>query len=284
MKGRGFSRAARLPVWISALAAAGIRRVERDFPRGLKPKFFDAPATARLKPRPFKALPPTSAWTALFALALVLVPGTTPDCHAQLATQSLTDPSAQQLAQRVDRHYNQLHSLKAGFTESYEGLGMQRTESGTLLLVKPGRMRWDYSSPPGKLFLLDGKYAWFYSKGDPQVQRMESKQLDDLRSPLRFLLGHTELEKEMVSLTLAPAAAGQFTLSGVPKGQERRVSRLTLTVTADGVITAIEIEESDGAITRFTFTNEAPNAPIPADAFRFTAPRGVPVVDAAAPV
>ena len=60
-------------------------------------------------------------------------------------------PSAHDLAQRVDRHYNQLHSLKATFTESYEGMGMQRTESGTLLLVKPGRMRWDYTSPAGKL-------------------------------------------------------------------------------------------------------------------------------------
>ena len=193
-------------------------------------------------------------------------------------------PSAHDLAQRVDRHYNQLHSLKAGFTESYEGLGMQRTESGTLLLLKPGRMRWDYSSPAGKLFLLDGKYAWFYAQGDPQVQRMPSKQLDDLRSPLRFLLGHTELEKEMDTLTLAPAAGGRFTLSGQPKGQEKRVDRLSLTVTADGTIVGIEIEESDGALTRFTFTGEAPNAPIPAEQFRFTPPPGVPVVDAAPPV
>jgi outer membrane lipoprotein carrier protein len=203
---------------------------------------------------------------------------------AQQPTPAAQAPSAHELAQRVDRHYNQLHSLKAGFTESYDGLGMQRTESGTLLLLKPGRMRWDYTSPPGKLFLLDGKYAWFYVKGDPQVQRMESKQLDDLRSPLRFLLGHTELEKEMSSLTVAPAAAGRFTLSGQPKGQEKRVSRLTLTVTADGAITAIEIEESDGALTRFNFANEAPDAPIPADQFHFTAPAGVPIVDAAAPV
>ena len=28
-------------------------------------------------------------------------------------------PSAKDLAQRVDGHYNQLHSLKAAFTESY---------------------------------------------------------------------------------------------------------------------------------------------------------------------
>jgi outer membrane lipoprotein carrier protein len=192
--------------------------------------------------------------------------------------------SAKDLAQRVDRHYNQLHSLKAGFSESYEGLGIRRTESGTLLLLKPGRMKWDYSTPAGKLFLLDGKYAWFYSRGDSQVQRIPAKQLDDLRSPLRFLLGHTELDKELSNLTMAPAANGRFTLTGQPKGQEKRVARLTLTVTADGTIAGIEIEEADGALTRFTFTVEQPNAPVPAEAFRFTPPPGVPVVDALPPV
>jgi len=193
-------------------------------------------------------------------------------------------PSAHELAQRVDKHYNQLHSLKAGFTEHYVGLGLDRTESGTLLLLKPGRMKWDYAQPAGKLFLLDGKYAWFYAKGDPQVQRIPAKQLDDMRSPLRFLLGHTELEKEMNSLTLAPVSGGEFTLSGQPKGLEKRVTRLTLTVTSSGILTAIEIEEADGALTHFTFTGEVPNAPIPADTFKFTAPAGVPVVDAVAPV
>jgi len=193
-------------------------------------------------------------------------------------------PTAHALAQRVDRHYNQLHSLRAGFTESYEGLGMRRTESGTLLLLKPGRMKWEYSDPPGKLFLLDGKYAWFYSRGDSQVQRIPAKELDDLRSPLRFLLGHTELEKELSNLSLAAAPNGQFTLTGQPTGQEKRVARLTLTVTADGTITGIEIEEADGALTRFTFTGEQPNAPVPPETFHFAPPPGVPVVDALPPV
>jgi outer membrane lipoprotein carrier protein len=192
-------------------------------------------------------------------------------------------PDAHAMAQKVNQHYNKLHSLKAGFTESYDGLGVKKTESGTLLLQKPGQMRWDYSSPEGKLFLLDGKYAWFYAKGDPHVQRMKAKDLDDLRSPLRFLLGHTELEKEMNGLTLATAAAGQFTLTGVPKGQENRIARVTLTVRVDGAIVGIEIEETDGAMTRFTFTNEAANAPAPAGAFRFVAPAGVPVVDGLPP-
>lgn len=193
-------------------------------------------------------------------------------------------PSAKDLAQRVGHHYDSLRSLKAGFTESYNGLGMTRTESGTLQLAKPGRMRWDYSSPPGKVFLLDGKYGWFYTPGDPQVQRIAAKELDDLRSPLRFLLGHTDLEKEMNSLTLAPAPNGEFVLSGQPKGQEKRITRLALTVTATGTITGIEVEETDGALTRFTFTGEQPNAAVAPETFRFKTPAGVPVVDGLPPV
>jgi len=188
------------------------------------------------------------------------------------------------LAQRVDKHYNRLHSLKAGFSESYDGMGVKRTESGTLLLEKPGRARWDYSSPPGKVFLLDGKYAWFYAPGDAHVQRMKAKDLDDLRSPLRFLLGHTQLEKEFDHLDVAAAGNGAFTLTGQPKGDENRVARVTLTVKPDGAITAIEIEETDGAMTRFAFTGEAANAPIPAGTFKFVPPVGVPVVDGLPPV
>ena len=59
---------------------------------------------------------------------------------------------------------------------------------------------------------------------------------------------------------------------------------MTLTVTAEGAITAIEMEEVDGALTRFTFTGEQPNAAIPAETFRFTPPPGVPIVGALPPV
>lgn len=192
-------------------------------------------------------------------------------------------PSAHDLAQRVDRHYNQLHSLKCSFTETYEGLGIQRSESGTLLIVRPGRMKWDYSSPPGKIFLLDGSTSLFYSPGDPQVQRIPTKQLDDLRSPMRLLLGHTKLEKELDSITLKAGPGNLFQLTGVPRGMEKRVSRLALAVTADGAIASITIEETDGATTHFLFTDEKPDAPIRSTEFHFSAPPGVPVVDALPP-
>src|SRR5437899_12633161 len=93
------------------------------------------------------------------------------------------------LAAEVDTHYNHLRSLEAEFTEVYRGSGMERTETGTLWLKKPGKMRWEYRSPREKLFVSDGKDAWFYVPEDQQARRQAAKKLDDARSPLAFLLG-----------------------------------------------------------------------------------------------
>lgn len=192
--------------------------------------------------------------------------------------------TAQQLAQRVDRHYNALHSLEVHFVQHYDGMGMHRKESGVLLLKKPGKMRWTYTDPDGKLFILDGRDGYFYSPGSSEAQRVDEKKLDDLRSPLRFLLGHTELEKELNSLEVAPQANGEYVLSGKPKGMEQRVSSLRLTVTADGTIRAMSIDGTDGVTNSFDFSGEVVNAPAPAAAFVFTPPAGVHVVTGAAPV
>jgi len=53
-------------------------------------------------------------------------------------------PTAAELAKKVDAHYNHLHSLETRYAERYRGMGMDRTETGTLTLLKPGRMRWAY--------------------------------------------------------------------------------------------------------------------------------------------
>jgi outer membrane lipoprotein carrier protein len=194
-----------------------------------------------------------------------------------------TEPTAQQLAQRVDKYYNGLHSLRTAFTETFHGMGINREETGILLLRKPGKMHWSYTNPPGKVFLLDGRYAWFYSPGDAQVQRVPAAQLDDLRSPLRFLLGHTQLQKELEGLTLSNTGAG-LQLSGVPKGMENRVEKIVLGVNADGAIHSMVIDETDGAQTAFTFKESQADAPAPDTDFVFHPPPGVPVVDGPPPV
>jgi outer membrane lipoprotein carrier protein len=199
------------------------------------------------------------------------------------ASASAQQPTAASLARTVDAHYNHLQSLQARYTERYQGMGMDRSESGTMTLRKPGKMRWAYDTPAGKLFVLDGKSGISYTPGDVQATRIPAKQLDDLHSPLRFLLGHTELAKELNNLTLTLPAPGSYTLSGIPKGMEQRVRSLALTVDATGQIHAMRLEETDGSTTTFTFNDLHENIPTRDADFTFVPPPGVTVVDGAAP-
>jgi outer membrane lipoprotein carrier protein len=205
---------------------------------------------------------------------------------ALITTAAAQQPTAASLAKRVDDHYNHLQSLQAHYTERYQGMGLDRSESGTLTLRKPGRMRWAYDAPAGKLFILDGHDAISYTPGDVQASRFPEKQLNDLRSPLRFLLGHTELAKELdgLSLTLVSDKPAIYTLSGTPKGMQQRLHSLALTVDATGQIHTMRIEEIDGASTTFTFSAIHENIPTSDRDFTFTPPPGVTIVKATAPL
>ncbi len=188
------------------------------------------------------------------------------------------------IAAAVDHHYDSIRSLQANFTESYRGAGISRSESGTLVLKHPGRMRWDYQQPRPKLFLSDGKTAWFYVPGERQARRAPVKKLDDLRSPLRFLLGRTKLEKEFSGLSLArdvqPETPGDMVLRGIPKGMEDRVGQVLLEITPASEIARIVIQETDGSSTEFRFSDQKENVEFPDSRFHFAPPPGVEVVEA----
>ena len=61
---------------------------------------------------------------------------------------------------------------------------------------RPGARDERNREPRQKLFLSDGKTAVFYVPGERQARKTAVKKLDDFRSPLRYLLGKTKLEKE----------------------------------------------------------------------------------------
>jgi outer membrane lipoprotein carrier protein len=198
---------------------------------------------------------------------------------------SLSSPAAdvKTVAAAVDTHYNHLRSLQAEFTEVYRGSGMERTETGTLWLKKPGKMRWEYRSPKEKLFVSDGKNAWFYVPEDRQARRTAAKKLEDIRSPLAFLLGKTKLEKELQGLSLAPdvesLAAGNVVLRGIPEALTDRVSEILVEITPDYRIARIVIQEVDGAATEYRFGEMKEDLAIANSRFEFKPPTGTETVE-----
>jgi outer membrane lipoprotein carrier protein len=208
-----------------------------------------------------------------FSLLLTLPP----------AVAASPKPDVHTIAQAVDDRYNHLRTLRAEFVETYEGAGIERSESGSLWLKKPGKMRWEYRTPREKLFLSDGKDAWFYSPDDRQVRRTSVKKLDDLRSPLGFLLGKTRLEKELDGLSVASDVAavtpGNTVLRGVPKAMADRINQVILEITPDYRIARIQFEEADDSVTEYRFSDQLENGEIADQRFHFSPPPGVEIID-----
>jgi outer membrane lipoprotein carrier protein len=188
-----------------------------------------------------------------------------------------------QLARAVDDHYNHLRSLQSDFTEIYRGDGAERVEAGTLWLKKPRKMRWEYRSPKEKLFVSDGQVVWFYLPAERQLRKTSLKKLDDLRSPLAFLLGKTKLENELRGLSQAvdqvPLGSGNTLLRGVPRAMAGQVNEVQLEITPSDEIVRIVLMEADGATTEFRFAGWKENLELSDTRFQFTPPPGVETVE-----
>jgi outer membrane lipoprotein carrier protein len=208
-----------------------------------------------------------------FSLILLLVVASGPTRAADVKS----------IAASVDAHYNHLRSLQAEFTEVYRGSGMERTESGTLWLKKPGKMRWEYRSPREKLFVSDGKDAWFYVPEDRQARKSSAKKLEDIRSPLAFLLGKTKLEKELRGLSLAsdlePMQAGDTVLRGIPTALGDQISEIILEISPESRIVRLVMQGVDGASTEYRFADQKEDVALSDVKFGFKPPAGTEVVE-----
>jgi outer membrane lipoprotein carrier protein len=152
-----------------------------------------------------------------------------------------------------------------------------------LWLKKPRKMRWEYRSPKEKLFVSDGQLVWFYLPAERQLRKTTLRKLDDLRSPLAFLLGKTKLENELRGLSKAvdqsPLQPGNTVLRGVPQTTAGQVSEVQLEITPSDQIVRIVLVDADGAATEFRFAGWKENEEMSDRRFQFTPPPGVETVE-----
>ena len=184
------------------------------------------------------------------------------------------------LLKTIEARYNRTQSLKLDFSQTYEGTGRpEQKESGVLYLRKPGRMRWEYSSPAGKLYLSDGKDVFQYSPADAQATKTRLKESEDMRAPLAFLLGKLDFNKEFKSFQANPGPGGTWIVAE-PKSENLAYSQVQFLAGPDGEIHQVRVTGQEGSKLDFIFSNEQLNAPVAASQFIFHPPPGVQVVEA----
>jgi outer membrane lipoprotein carrier protein len=197
---------------------------------------------------------------------------------------STTLPAAAQgdlrkLLKGVEQRYNRPRTMQMLFEQSVTGQGrMARTESGTLYLQKPGRMRWDYSRPEGKIFLTDGKFVWFYSPNARRVERSPMKESGDLRAPLAFLMGRIDFYRDFREFRTRAEGPDTYIVAE-PKSDRAPYGKVEFLITPEHRIKLLRVVGQDESVMTFRLSEEKTNPSLAAKLFRFIPPPGVPVVD-----
>ena len=176
----------------------------------------------------------------------------------------------------VERRYNSASTMEASFEQSYLAQGRKRVERGVLTLRKPGRMRWEYTSPAGKLFVADGKWVWMYSPATEKAEKTKLKVSDDERAPLAFLLGKLDFSKLFRDFELTESG-GASVIRALPKSDKVPYTSVEFAVSAAGEIRRLKVANGDGSVTEYGFSGERLNIAVNDQKFRFTPPPGVAV-------
>ena len=205
--------------------------------------------------------------TRFFALALFALP---------LVAQ---DAGLAKLLNEVEAHYNGVRTLHVVFEETLTGPNRpRRTESGDLYLRKPGRMRWEYKTPAGKLFLSDGKEVFYYNPATNTAEKVRLRETEDMRAPLAFLLGRLDFDKDFTNFT-SKTVGTDTVINAIPKSDKLPYKQVEFAVSPTREIRRLVVTGQDNALLTFVFANERMNPPIDDKLFRFRLPVGAKWVD-----
>jgi outer membrane lipoprotein carrier protein len=191
-------------------------------------------------------------------------------------------PAAEQEINRVlkniEKRYNSIKTLEAGFAETYKLQGRSRTETGVLYLRKPARMRWEYRDPAGKLFISDGKDAYFYTPDNNRAEKIKLKESEDLRAPLAFLLGKLDFSREFQNFTMK-AEGDKTWITALPKKDDVPYRQVQFLTSADARIERLIVTGQDASILDFLFNDERTNVALNDSMFHFKLPQGAQFID-----
>ena len=229
----------------------------------------------------------TALAAAGLATGLAAAPGRTASGQAasgQPAPAAPAGETASALASRLQARYDAIKDFTADFTQTYEGGVLRRktTEAGTLLVKKPGRMRWEYKTPEEKLFVADGRKLYAWVPADRQVTVSALPADDAPATPILFLLGRGQLTRDFtpsIAAAVAGAPADSLALQLVPKTAVPDYDRLTLVVDKATLgLRMLVARDSQGGTSTFVFSKLKENVGVPDARFSFTIPRGADVV------
>ncbi|HWY07035.1 MAG TPA: outer membrane lipoprotein carrier protein LolA [Candidatus Acidoferrales bacterium] len=200
--------------------------------------------------------------------------------------------SGNQVLSALEARYRGATTLQANFLERYSENGTQvRVEAGKAYFLRPGKMRWEYEKPEKSMFLVDGKFVWFYAPDDHTATRMRAKKSDDWRTPIAFLTTGMKLSRICSEVGPAqdvkPSNAGNEVYRCVLRTAENeRASagqKVLFEISPQSELARIVIPQEAGMQIEFDFKDWEWNPALAKTLFQFEPPPGTVIVNGLLP-
>jgi outer membrane lipoprotein carrier protein len=199
------------------------------------------------------------------------------------AVLSVAAPIADQartLLERVASLYGDGVAHAASFTQTHTpaGFATARSESGTVWIQTPQRLRFDYSSPEKKTFTYDAGEGRLWTPEDRQLTIRKLSAEDRSRLPIVFLSDPSELERQY-AITLEDGEAGGGRLLLTPRSPRPDLAWLRLSIGKDETIRGLAYQDSSGGRTEFRFEAWKKEKTRPGSDYRITGPAGTRILE-----
>jgi outer membrane lipoprotein carrier protein len=197
-----------------------------------------------------------------------------------LPSEQLTPP-AMEVATALQRKYDTIKDFSASFTQSYEGGVLRRkaVESGVVFIKKPGRMRWEYTSPQKKLFVSDGQTIFMYFPADRQVMKNPVPEDDQATSAVMFLMGRGDVTRDFTVKYGEGGMEDTYVLRLDPRKRQAEYDWLQIVADRKTLqIRSLTAGDAQGGQSTFAFRNFKENPGLADSMFQFHIPRGTEVI------
>lgn len=214
------------------------------------------------------ARPTTRLRAALAVLALAL------------AAADANDDAAKTL-DAVQKRYDSVQDLRASFAQSSfsAALGKETEAHGTVLVKRPGKMRWEYGKPDGRVIVLDGSAIRIWNPEEKQLQIAALSAANVSPTALGFLMGQAVLRDSFDAKPISEPGRAERGLLLHPKGDAGFESLTLWLDPKDLQLRESVVVDLFGNRTRVRFDAIVENKGVDAAAFEIAAPAGAEVID-----
>lgn len=203
-------------------------------------------------------------------------------CLSTLLVSAQQSQTPDALARALQKRYQGIRDFSADFVQNYRG-GVLRTQDraeGTVVVKKPGRMRWTYVKPERNEFVSDGVKVYSYIPLDKQVFVSAVPPDNEATTPLLFLAGKGDIVKDFTPSAGEAAVPGTVAIKLTPRRTDPEFEFLVVSMDPRTLqIRGLSTVDQQGGQSTFVFTNLKENTGISDKLFEFRIPRGVDVIN-----